>query len=299
MKIRKLLVAFMCLALVYSMGAGAIPAAQADNYGLKEFIMVRIPGEDTEKSVQLRDNMAEAMSQAIGLPVTIYRATDYTAAVEAMRTGQAQLAGLGPFSYVSARERSGAEALVVTATNGKSGYYSVIITRKDSDIKSLADLKGRTFAFVDPESTSGNIVPSDMILTELADMNLTFDDLHTDGAFFKSAMYAGTHPSAIQAVVKGNVDAAGVSASTLANQVEKGNVNMDELTILIQSELIPASPIAIRKDLPQELKDKVLEFLLGYDNEEYFGGPGKRYVKTNDADYDYLAKLKEKYNLND
>ena len=87
--------------------SGAEAQATAENgYGLEEFVMVMIPGEDTEKSVQLRDNMAQEMSEAIGVPVTTYRATDYSAAVEAMRTGQAHLALLGPFSYVTARETS-------------------------------------------------------------------------------------------------------------------------------------------------------------------------------------------------
>ena len=67
--------------------SGAEAQATAENgYGLEEFVMVMIPGEDTEKSIQLRDTMAEEMSQAIGVPVTTYRATDYSAAVEAMRT---------------------------------------------------------------------------------------------------------------------------------------------------------------------------------------------------------------------
>lgn len=121
--------------------SGAEAQATAENgYGLEEFVMVMIPGEDTEKSIQLRDTMAEEMSQAIGIPVTTYRATDYSAAVEAMRTGNAQLAYLGPFSYVTARERAGAECLVVQGQVGtKGGYKSYIVVRADSGIQSLED----------------------------------------------------------------------------------------------------------------------------------------------------------------
>ena len=97
-----------CTSAAGSGGSGAQAEATAENgYGLEEFVMVMIPGEDTEKSVQLRDTMAEKMSETIGVPVTTYRATDYSAAVEAMRTGNAQLAYLGPFSYVTARDRAG------------------------------------------------------------------------------------------------------------------------------------------------------------------------------------------------
>ena len=285
--------------------SGAEAQATAENgYGLEEFVMVMIPGEDTEKSVQLRDNMAQEMSEAIGVPVTTYRATDYSAAVEAMRTGNAQLAYLGPFSYVTARERAGAECLVVQGQVGtKGGYKSYIVVQADSDIQSLEDLQGKTFAFVDPESTSGNVIPTDEILSAFPDLGLTFDDLHTDGKFFSSAMFAGSHQGSLQAVVQGNVDAAAVGSSVYENQVEEGSVNEEDLRIIHESPDIPGSPLAIQKDLPQELKDKVKDFLLSYNDPEYFGDEEgvepKRFIEIADSDYDYLADLKETYNLSD
>ena len=294
-----------CTSAARSGGSGAQAEATAENgYGLEEFVMVMIPGEDTEKSVQLRDTMAEKMSETIGVPVTTYRATDYSAAVEAMRTGNAQLAYLGPFSYVTARDRAGAECLVVQGEVGtKGGYQSYIVVQADSDIQSLEDLQGKTFAFVDPESTSGNVIPTDEILSAFPDLGLTFDDLHTDGKFFSSAMFAGSHQGSLQAVVQGNVDAAAVASSTYESQIEEGLVNEEDLRIIHESPDIPGSPIAIQKDLPQELKDKVKEFLLNYDDPEYFGDEEgkepKRFVEISDSDYDYLADLKETYNLSD
>ena len=68
----------------------------------------------------------------------------------------------------------------------------------------MEDLQGKTFSFVDPESTSGNVVPCNELLNAFPDLGLTFDDLHTDGKFFKSAMFAGTHPGSMQAVIQGN-----------------------------------------------------------------------------------------------
>ena len=147
-----------------------------NNYGLDKFVMVMIPGEDSEKSVKLEDNLAADMTAALGIPCTVYRATDYSAAVEAMRTGNAQMAEYGPFSYVTARERAGAEAIAVRGTkDGVSGYTSQIVVRADSEIETLKDLQGKTFAFVDPESTSGNIIPTDEISTAMPELNLTFD----------------------------------------------------------------------------------------------------------------------------
>ncbi len=296
------------LALASTMAAslaGCSAGTSASNpYGLDEFVMVMIPGEDTEKSVQLRDNMADAMSEALGVKVTTYRATDYSAAVEAMRTGNAQLAYLGPFSYITATERAGAEAVAVQGVKGTDGgYQSYIVVSADSDIETLADLQGKTFAFVDPESASGNVVPCNEILNAVPELGLTFDDLHTDGKFFKSAMFAGSHAGSMQAVIQGNVDAAAVSSSTYENQIEAGNAQEGDLKIIHKSPTIPGSPIAIQKDLPQELKDKVKDFLLSYDNPEYFGDEeGKepeRFIAIEDSAYDYIRELKEKYNLSD
>lgn len=312
MRVKKILSAGVAAALIAMISAGCSsrnaanenPSA-ANNYGLEELIMVRIPGEDSEKNVQLQDNLAKDMSEALGIPCTVYRATDYSAAVEAMRTGNAQLAELGPFSYVTARERAGAQALVVRGNRetGIGGYTSRFVVKSDSDIETLEDLQGRTFAFADPESTSGNIIPSDIILTEMPQLGLTFDDLHTDGKFFKSAMYSGSHISSVQAVVQGNVDAAAVSSVTMDNQIDAGIIKEDDLKIIHESPIIPMNPVAVQKDLPQELKDKVKEFLLSYDDPEFFGDEeGKeqeRFIPADESHYDYLQDLKEKYNLSD
>ena len=190
----------------------------AEKWGIDEFTFILIPGEDSEKDVQLRDSMAEDMSEAIGLPVNVYRASDYNAAVEAMRTGNAQLVWLGAFSYITAVERAGAECICVKGRHGEKGYNSLILAKADSGIDSLEDLEGTTFGFVEPSSTSGNIVPCNDILNEL-ELDLSFDELHMDGKFFDTVTYVGTHQASLQAVLQGNVDAAAISSNTYNNQI--------------------------------------------------------------------------------
>lgn len=278
--------------------ANSAEQTNAEKWGLEEFTFIMIPGEDSEKDVQLRDNMAEDMSEALGLPVNIYRASDYNAAVEAMRTGNAQLVWLGAFSYVTAVERAGAECVCVKGRNGNKGYNAYIITKADSDINSLEDLKGRSFGFVDPSSTSGNIVPSNDLLT-LLNLDLSFDELHLDGKFFKAVTYVGNHDAALQSVLQGNVDAAAISSNTYNNHIEKGNVLESDLKIVHSSVVIPGSVLSIQKDLPEDLKQKVKDFLLSYDDDEYFGGPDNRFVAVEDSDYDIIRELQQKYGLTD
>lgn len=273
----------------------------AERWGIESFNYVLIPGEDSEKSVQLRDNMCQALSEALGgIPVNSYRATDYNAAVEAMRTGTAQMAYLGPFAYATATERSGAECMVVNPqVSGGIGYQSYIITSPDSDIESLADLEGKTFGFVDPSSTSGNIVPCNDIMTELG-LDLSFDEMHLDGKFFGSVTYVGSHQSSLQGVIQGNVDAAAVSSNTYTNQIKKGNVSEGDVKIIHKSAVIPGSTLCIKNDLPEELKAAVKEFLLNYEelNEET-GEMEKKYIEVQDSDYDYVRGLQEKFDLTD
>lgn len=288
----------MAAAMTAVSGCGSKEETAENQWGIEEFNFVLIPGEDSEKSVQLRDEMGEKMSEAIGIPVNVYRANDYNAAVEALRTGSAQMAYLGPFSYVTATERADAECICVMATDGEKGYTSCFIAKPESGIKSLEDLEGKTFAFADPASTSGNVVPCNEILATIDD-RLTFDELHVDGKFFKSATYSGSHINSIQAVVQGNVDAAAVSSNAYKNQLKEGIFKEGEIEIFYESPEIPGSPIAVRKDLPEELKDKVTEFLLNYEDEEYFGGPNIKYEAIEDSEYDYIRELQEKYGLTD
>lgn len=277
-------------------------AAQKD---LKELVLVELPGEDTPELATARTNYVEDMSKAIGIPVKRFKATDYTAAIEAMRTGNAQMASFGPFSYVSAIDRAGAQALVTTSKDGLEGYYSYIITKKDSPINSIAELRGKTFAFVDPQSTSGNVVPSDQILLNINDPKLTFDDLHVNAKFFKAVTFAGSHPNSLQAVFKGDVDAGAVASTTWVTEANAKHFDPDQIKIIFKSPLIPSSPIAVQKDLPQDLKDKIKNFLINYHNQDYWKALGQKdgqkwsYVAVDDAFYKYVKDLQVKYNLKD
>ena len=136
------------------------------------------------------------------------------------------------------------------------------------------------------------------MLTNLA-LDCSFDELHIDGNFFGAVTYTGNHLNSIQAVVQGNVDAAAVSSSTLRDQIEKGNVEEDSFKIIHKSDYIPGSPVCIQKDLPEELKQMVEEFLLAYDDEAYFGGANKGYVAIEDSDYDIIRELQQKFGLTD
>jgi phosphonate transport system substrate-binding protein len=264
--------------------------------------MCYLPNEGSEEYAESRGFLHRDLGDYLGIKVTEINAADYNAVVEAMRTKNADLASYGPVSYVQAHDRSNAEALVLVAPEGDkslTGYTSLIIVKPDSPIKTLADLEGKSFAYVDPASTSGNYVPTLEFMNAFP--GKTNEDFHTNGAFFSSVMFSGKHQNSVYAVINGDVDAAAVASDTLRGMILNGEVTEDQYVVVHESAKIPTSPMAIRGDLPQDLKDKIKEFFLNYKNDEYFAAvyglkpeDNARFIEADDSDYDYVRELMEK-----
>ena len=296
----------LVVAIAVSTALSGCDVAEAkSDWGIEKLIIVLLPGEDDAETTYTRNLFDSALEEAIGIPVEEYHATNYSAVIEAMRTGHAQVANLGPFAYVHAVDRAGAECFAVSGVDGTHGYYSEIIVRADSDIQTLADLEGREFGFVDPESTSGNIVPSNEILKyfSLSKPELSFEDLHVNGRFFSSVMFTGNHANSVQGVYMNDVEAAAVASSTLTSQIKNGLVEEDSIRVIYTSPLIPSSPFCYKDSLPQELKDLLKQFFYDWDNEEFWEirstTPGTRYFPVNDNEYDYVRELRDKFDLSD
>ncbi|MDR2143771.1 MAG: phosphate/phosphite/phosphonate ABC transporter substrate-binding protein [Treponema sp.] len=268
----------------------------------KELVMCYLPNEATEEFAEYRSGIQNDLGAALGIKVTEINAADYNAVVEAMRTGHADIASFGPVTYVQAVERAGVEAMVVVAPFGdksQAGYTSKIIVKAGSPIKTLQGLRGKTFAFVDPASTSGNYVPTLELMNAFPGM--TNEDFHTNGRFFSSVSFSGRHQNGLQAVLNGDVDAAPVASDILDGELAAGRVKASDFVVIHQSPLIPNAPISIRKELPADLKAKVKQFFLGYKNQDYFtfmlGWPPEtkpEFVEANDRDLDYVRDLMAK-----
>jgi phosphonate transport system substrate-binding protein len=268
----------------------------------KELVMCYLPNEATEEFAEYRSGIQNDLSAALGIKVTEINVADYNAVVEAMRTGHADIASFGPVTYVQAVERAGVEAMVIVAPFGdksRAGYTSKIIVKAGSPIKTLRDLRGKTFAFVDPASTSGNYVPTLELMNAFPGM--TNEDFHTNGKFFSSVSFSGRHQNGLQGVLNGDIEAAPIASDILDAELASGRVKESDFTVIHQSPLIPNAPISIRKELPADLKAKVKQFFLNYKNSDYFqyllGWPPERkpeFVEANDRDLDYVRDLMAK-----
>lgn len=290
-KIVKLMVGMMLAATLLS-GCGSKAETE-------KIVIAYAPNESTDESADARAGLAADLEAALGVEVEEIQASDYNAIVEALRTGKADAAYIGALAIAYANERAEAEPVAMKAPNSdkeQAVYRSLLITSSsNTDINSIQDIKGKCIAFVDPESTSGNLFPTYEIMKAFPDENLTSDDLHTNGKFFVAASYSGKHQAGLQAVVRGDVDVVPISDQILQSEIANGNVNEADVKIIHESDPIPAEAFVVSKYMSDELKDKFQEFLVTYDNEEYFEKvikvPNARFVEASIEDYQIVIDL--------
>jgi phosphonate transport system substrate-binding protein len=204
----------------------------------------------------------EHMESRLGVPVELYPASDYAGVMQGLISKNLEYASLGSSGYagISIQEPDAVEPIVTTEqVDGSLGYYSVLYVRADSPYKTIEDLKGKTLAFADPNSTSGYLVPS----YELKQQGYTADK------FFGKTGFAGGHEQGVVAVLNKQYDAGvtwtsgvgdeakGYSRGNLRKMVDKGALDMKDIRILWKSNRITNGPVVVRKDVPQELKDLV------------------------------------------
>ena len=247
--------------------------------------MASFPTEDAKEQLENMEPLRLYMEKKLGVPVEFIVTSDYSGTIEAMRSKHVEVAWLGPFSYVLASKVAMAEALVggVRKSTGKTSYNSIIITRPDTGIKTVEDLKGHSFAFLDPASTSGYLVPMNMFKEKGIDPNKDFTE----------TIFAGSHVAVQLAVANGGVDAGADNMPTYELMVEKGEIDPEKQVIIWTSEDIPPSPISVRGDLPQEWKDKIKAVFLDPEAAAITHAEGKMmgYAEVKDSDYDGLREI--------
>ena len=155
------------------------------------------PAENTDTVSANGKVVATLLEKQTGYKFKSWVASDYTALVEAMRSGQIDIAWLAPFAFVLAEKHAGAHVMLKSVRHGQPSQYSAIVVKESSPFKSLEDLKGKRIAWTDPTSSSGHIAPKSVLISKGIDPQ----------TFFKDQIFAGSHESLVMAVINGAVDA--------------------------------------------------------------------------------------------
>lgn len=271
----------------------------------KTFTIAYAPNESTTDSTDARSTLAKDLGKVINMDVKEIQASDYTAIIEALRTGKADMAYMGALAVAMGAERAGVTPIVMKAPNGDKAqavYHSVFITQKDnSEINSIKDFKGKTIAFVDPDSTSGNLVPTSEIMKAFPDLHLTNEKIHTNGEFFEAVSFSGKHQAGLQAVIKGDVDIVPISDQIMASEFKNGNADENAVKVVHSSAAIPAEAMVVSKTVNEDLKKTLTKFLVEYNNKDYFDKVIKkadaRFVECSMEDYQPIVELNKNINV--
>jgi len=236
--------------------AGNVHAQQEINFGI-------ISTDSSSALKQLWQPFLDDMSKATGTKINGFFATDYTGIIEGMRFGKLQVAWHGNKSAIEAVDRASGEVFAqFIDLEGRPGYYSYVITHRDSPLKSIDDMiaNGKTLSFGmgDPQSTSGTLVPTYYV----------FSQRKLDPKNVFRVTRSANHGGNLLAVINKQVDVATNNSEELDKLKLRDPAKHAEVKILWTSPLIPRDPLVWRKDLPADMKEKIKKFVLGYGKDQ-------------------------------
>jgi phosphonate transport system substrate-binding protein len=297
----------LALAALVGLGLGLPSRGHAQDWKahFKEFRIGILGGENTQDRLARYDRFQQLLQAKLGVPVKLFPAADYAGVMQGMAAGQLEAAEFGASGFAGTYlDCKCVEPIVVPQEkDGSTYYYSVMVTRKDSGITALDQMKGHSLAWADPNSTSGYLIPSATLRSKGIDL--------TDGKYFSRTGFAGGHEQGVVAVLNKQYDACvtwtsgqgneaeGYSRGNLRSMVDRGMLKMSEVNIIWQSGKIPNGPWAVRTAMPASLKKEFADFLLDlpkshrdvYDDVEQGAGVG--YVPATMALYKDIIDLRE------
>ena len=191
-------------------------AADVLNMGL-------VPSEDPHVIMNDNKMLMEQLEKSLQMKIKPFIATDYNGVIEALRSKKLDIALLGPFSYALATSVANVEAFALLETQRQGAtYHSIIIARPDHGIHGLKDLGGKTFAFVDPGSTSGFLFPKAGLIKAGYDPD----------TYFSRVIFSGGHDASAIAVQNGKVDAAAIADALLETAFNRGMLKRGEVSVI-------------------------------------------------------------------
>jgi phosphonate transport system substrate-binding protein len=261
--------------LAWSLGSLGLMSGRLKAAGPLSIGMIPDAGA-TQVSIEQKAPLREYLAKALGEPVKLIIPTNYNATVEALGNQSLDFAYLGALTYVKAHEIYGVEPLVQRALDKQ--FHSLFITRSSSAIQKLADVRGKSFAFGDINSTSGHLIP-------YADLKKAGVNVDHDLTF----RYTGSHTATAKAVEAGAVDAGALDETVYRAMLSDGSLDAKKVRIFATSEAFVDYVWASRKDVDTGRKAKFVNAFLnlkeGRDDQILGILRGKDFVRADDAEY--------------
>ncbi|UNK40259.1 phosphonate ABC transporter substrate-binding protein (plasmid) [Shinella sp. H4-D48] len=270
-------------------------------------LRIGLDGSENEAD-QIRNTqcVADGLKAATGVPeVQIFPSPDYNGVIQGLLGGTIDIASMGASSYAAIYlqdPKAVDPILTYTQSDGSSGYYSIMVARKDSGIKTLADAKGKKIGFADPDSTSGYLVPS---VTLPKEIGMPVKE------YFSETGFGGGHENLVLAVLDGKFDVGttfgsgvgkweeGYTGGNLYQMVNKGNLDMDDIVEVWKSPLIPNGPLMVSNKLADDMRAKVEQYFVELPKKDlacfqsYTQGANKDYIKVDQSFYQTIIDARK------
>ena len=294
---RRIFTAAAALALFH-----APAVAQEWKAAYPELTLAVVPVENAGGTTDRHAPLAAYLTRKLGVPVKLQVVNDYAAVAQGQRAGTIHIAWYGPASYARAVLDGVKIQPLVTQRhdNGSTGYYAVIYALDSSPYQSVADLKGKTLALVDPDSTSGNQAPRFFLKRAGYDVD----------TFFGRTFFAGSHENAVLALTQGKADAAAnywtsETETMVTRMVGRGELKTSDGTpmrpsdfrVVFKSDFLPYGPFAVLANMPIELKAEIREAFIALpkDDKAAFdqlsNGRDTGFAPTKLTDYEPIVQM--------
>ncbi|KGR90973.1 hypothetical protein CD30_08755 [Ureibacillus massiliensis 4400831 = CIP 108448 = CCUG 49529] len=246
-----------------------------------------IPVRDAEEMKSEFEPIELYLEKHLDKEIEVYITDNYAGLVEGMKDGVIDIGWFGAFSFIAAESQIDLTPLVVQERRETGLYYqSYIITRNDSSIETLEDLEDKSFAFVDPGSTSGFVLPYALLKSRNIDIE----------SYFSNIIYSGTHDQVPEDILSGKVEAGAISSIQFDKLEADGKLIKDDFKIIWHSDHIPGSPYVARTDLDRGVKEGFIESMLNIHEEipnelHKFDASIERYVEVDNNIYHSIRNI--------
>ena len=261
--------------------AAVVLSALACTVTAQTFKITTIPEEAATEQVRKLGPITKYLESKLGMKVEFIPVSDYPAAVEALVNKNVDMVWFGGFTHVQANVRSGGKIIPIAQREEDTKFQSVFITKTNSGIKTLADLKGKQVSFGSASSTSGHLMPRSFLLDAKIDPDKDF----------KRVAYSGAHDATIASVVSGKVDAAALDITVWNKFVSEKKVDTNEVNVFYTTPGYFNYNWSVHADMPVALREKVTKAILDISPNDPVGkeiltlNRATKYVPTKEENY--------------